>query len=837
MNPTLLREALALREQGYAPLPIRPDGSKAPAVAWAAYRDTAPDPATVATWFDGRLDTDGLGIITGPASGQLEMLEAEGRAINLVPQLAQLLADHGLHDVWTTLNAGWVELTPGGGMHWHYRVTDGPARPNTKLARRPATPDELATSPGEKVKVLFETRGAGGFTVLAPSAGRTHSTGRAWTRVAGGPATCPTITAQQRDALHAVTNLLDAMPTPEPAPATAGASGATPGVGTRPGDDYNARTSWDDILTPLGWTKGRRLGDGWTWTRPGKNPRDGISATTGTRGDGADRLYVFTTSTEFEAEKPYTKFSAYALLEHGGDYTAAAKELASKGYGTPTPISPGNTTSLHDLASQHTPPETQRPTLTVIDGNTARIIEPLDSTRLTSLYGPTEDGVARALADLHRDALRYCPQRSQWLHWTGSRWEWDLAGASRELTKNLSRDLPETDQTWKNFKRRALSANGVDGILRQARTDPRINVHIDALDAQPYELNTPAGIIDLRTGTLRPADPAALHTRTTAVTPDYTHPAPTFTHFLADTFASNTDLTTYVQRLFGLSAIGTVLEQILPFGLGGGANGKSTLAEAVMHTLGRGDGGYAISAPSEMLMVRRHSEHPAELAQLAGARLVICSELDDGQRFAEARIKQLTGRDSINARFMRQDPFTFTPTHTIWLLGNHKPGTTAGGPAFWRRLHLIPFDNVVPEKQRDPRLNEKLAEEAPAILAWIARGAADYLTHGLGAPTAVTEATASYAADQDTVGRFVEDSCHLGPAHILSCEVGTMRAAYEAWCTESGETPVSAKRLTQELRDRFAVEPVKGSAGRRHYTGIAPTSSATGDDSTRWFDR
>ncbi len=825
MNLDLLPVALALHDAGLAPLPIRPDGSKAPAVAWAAYRDTPPGRDTVAAWFDGRLDTDGVGIITGPASGQLEMLEAEGRAVDLLPQLAALLADHGLADLWATLNAGWVELTPSGGMHWHYRVADGPARPNTKLARRPG--------PGGP-EVLFETRGAGGFTVLAPSAGRTHPTGRAWTRIAGGPDTIPTITAEHRDALYAITNLLDTLPSPEPAPTTPSSPQAT-GTGTRPGDDYNQRTSWDQILTPRGWTRGRRLGDGWSWTRPGKAPRDGISATTGTRGDGADRLYVFSTSTEFEAERPYSKFAALALLEHDGDYAAAARQLAADGYGTPTPISPGNTTSLHNLAGQNTPPAPPRPTLTVVDGTTARVIEPLDAARLTALYGPTEDGVARALADLHRDALRYCPQRSQWLHWTGSRWDWDEAGASRELAKILSRDLPETDQAWKAFKRRALSANGIDGILRQARTDPRITVHIDTLDAQPYELNTPAGIIDLRTGTTRPADPAALHTRTTTVAPDYTHPAPTFTRFLADTFGGQADLTAYVQRLFGLSAIGTVLEQILPFGLGGGANGKSTLAEAVMHVLGRGDRGYAISAPSEMLMVRRHSEHPAELAQLAGARLVVCTELDDGQKFAEARIKQLTGRDSINARFMRQDPFTFTPTHTIWLLGNHKPATTAGGPAFWRRLHLIPFDNVVPEPQRDPRLGEKLIDEAPAILAWIARGAADYVTHGLGTPGVVTTATASYAADQDTVGRFVDDSCHLAPGH-LSCEVGVLRSAYEAWCADVGETPVSAKRLTQELRDRFNVDTARTKT-RRSYVGIAPSSEAAGDDSSRWFDR
>lgn len=266
----------------------------------------------------------------------------------------------------------------------------------------------------------------------------------------------------------------------------------------------------------------------------------------------------------------------------------------------------------------------------------------------------------------------------------------------------------------------------------------------------------------------------------------------------------------------GLSAIGTILEQILLFAHGSGANGKSTIAETIMHALGRGDGGYAISAPSEMLMVRKHTEHPAELAQLAGARLVICSELEDGARFAEARIKQLTGRDSVNARFMRRDPFTFTPSHTMWLLGNHKPDAGVGGPAFWRRVQLIPFEHVVPPGKRDPHLGEKLEAEAPAILAWIARGAADYLAGGLRAPRAVIDATQGYAHDQDTVARFVEERCVL----VAESDVTKLREAYERWCYEEGSPAVSARRFTQELR-RFEVESVKGGKGRRIYRGIS----------------
>lgn len=458
---------------------------------------------------------------------------------------------------------------------------------------------------------------------------------------------------------------------------------------------------------------------------------------------------------------------------------------------------------------------------------------PMSLSQVGAHYGPTEDGTARAVVHLFADRLRYCPERGLWLTWTGSRWEWDGLERHREMIRGIARELP-AGEGWASYKRRALSAAGVSGIARMAQSDSAITVHLQELDARPYELNTPGGIIDLKTGMLRPADPTALHTRSTSVVPDFTEPDSLFTGFLDKTFGGDLALIGYVQRVLGLSAIGTVLEQILAFAHGPGANGKSTLYEAAMHALGRGDGGYAISAPSEMLMVRKHSEHPAEIAQLAGARLVVCSELDDGQRFAEARIKQLTGRDSINARFMRRDPFTFVPSHTFNLLGNHKPAAATGGPAFWRRVQLIPFDHVVPEGERDARLGEKLEERAAAVLAWIALGARDYLANGLGTPEAVRAATAAYAADQDSVGRFVEEALCLDGAKVGRTRTSDVRTAYEAWCSGSGDDPVSARRLTQELRDRFGIESVQ-SNGKRYYVGVQLVPDEDQDDKNEWF--
>jgi putative DNA primase/helicase len=598
---------------------------------------------------------------------------------------------------------------------------------------------------------------------------------------------------------------------------------------TTPNDDFEARTAWDDELLLHGWeiTKGAP-GSYCEWRRPGKDT-EGISATTGFD-PSRDRLKVFTDASAFTQGEVYTKPGAYAVLHHGGDHRAATRELARLGFGTQLP-SPAEQqrAAFADLIPPGSPAARY---LEAVDGTSARVLaEPAPK---AAEYGPTQDGLARALVDHRGSELRYCPQRGRWLHWNGHRWLWDEAERHREMVRALARSLPD-GEGWSRFKSSALSANGVTGVVRLAQSDPAIAVHIDQLDSQPYELNTPAGIIDLRTGALRSPDPTAMHTRSTSVAPDFDRRSEIFDRFLHDTFA-DAELIGYIQRLFGVSAIGKVLEQLLPFGHGSGANGKSTLLEAVMHVLGFGETGYAMAAPSEMLMIRKHNEHPAELAQLSGARLVVCSELESGQRFAEAKVKQLTGRDSINARFMRRDPFTFVPSHTLWLLGNHKPNTKAGGPAFWRRVRLLPFTRVVPEEQRDPKLGEKLVEDAPAILAWMAQGAADYEKNGMREPAVVKAATAAYKNDQDTVSRFIDERCFLSPG-VDQVRVfrDDLRNAYEDWCREGGDEPVGAKDFVQEVRNRAHNEGV--TRGRRWFSGISllATDEEDGDRDQSWY--
>jgi hypothetical protein len=320
----ILQAALDLHDAGCSVVPARTDGSKAPIGSWKQYQVTRPTRDEVIEWFkDGH---EGVGIITGSVSGNLEMLEAEGRAVHdgLFEQAKDLAINSGLEEIWNVLLSGYVAMTPSGGLHFLYRIADEPVPGNTKVARRPGENDS--------VQVLFETRGQGGFVVTAPSQGATHPSGNPWVLLTGSPATIPMFSMEEREAIHTVFKTLDSMPARDSF-ATA-LLNSSQNDESKPGTDFNNRATWDEILIPVGWTKGYTAKGHTLWTRPNKSSSLGYSASSK---EETGNLYVFSTSTIFEAEKPYSKFAAYAAIHHGNDFKAAARDLRAKGYGAPLP--------------------------------------------------------------------------------------------------------------------------------------------------------------------------------------------------------------------------------------------------------------------------------------------------------------------------------------------------------------------------------------------------------------------------------------------------------------------------------------------------------------------
>lgn len=321
---TVRETALAAAAAGVSVVQIRADGSKAPDGEWKRWQAHRASPAIVASWYS--RPREGVGIICGAVSGNLECLEFDCR--DTYDAFLGLAREAGLEDVIERLETGYVEDTPGGGVHWLYRCEQ--IGKNAKLAQREKRPEERK-EPKDKLKVLIETRAEGGFLVVAPSHGRVHPSGRPYVLRAGGFSTIPIIEPKAREALFALARSFDeirAHRKEQTPPAEPRGSG----VGDRPGDAFNRSATWEEILEPHGWARVRTRGDGTTeWRRPGKS--DGISATTGHT--EADTLMVFSTSTLFETvPTSYSKFAAWTLLEHGGDFAAAARALADRGFGS-----------------------------------------------------------------------------------------------------------------------------------------------------------------------------------------------------------------------------------------------------------------------------------------------------------------------------------------------------------------------------------------------------------------------------------------------------------------------------------------------------------------------
>jgi hypothetical protein len=317
MKTDILLTALEFAHQGISVVPVATDGTKRPGIAsWKQYQENRPTTAELMTWF---ADAQGVGVICGKVSGNLEMLELEGRAVadKMHLDLKEMAGNAGLGEVWDRINNGYVEMTPSGGIHWLYRI-DGEVPGNTKLARKPGDED--------KVEVLAETRGEGGFVIVAPTNGTCHPSGGAWTMLVGSAKSIPTLTVAERQGLHQLFATFDCVPkvefvTEELAPK---------GGNLTPGDDYNAKVTWEQVLEPLGWKKVYTNKAGVTsWRRPGKS--EGISATTNHAGN--DKFFCFSSSTQFEPERSYSKFAIFTLVEHQGDFTASARALRSQGYG------------------------------------------------------------------------------------------------------------------------------------------------------------------------------------------------------------------------------------------------------------------------------------------------------------------------------------------------------------------------------------------------------------------------------------------------------------------------------------------------------------------------
>jgi putative DNA primase/helicase len=422
-----------------------------------------------------------------------------------------------------------------------------------------------------------------------------------------------------------------------------------------------------------------------------------------------------------------------------------------------------------------------------------------------------------------------------WHVWDGARWRADALEARRYVgklgrlimgevaamtaraAKVEDRDRAERERELAEkllkFAGQAENVAKIDAAMKA--TEPLLRCDAGKLDADPWALGCTNGIVDLRTGELRAPDPAQLITKSTGVAFDPAATYPTWHAFLARIFRTNPDLPAFLQRLAGLWLTGVTDPPFLAVLYGVGANGKSTMVNAITHAMGE----YASAAPPGLLMTKYGQTHPTELASLQGQRFVVAAESREGGRLDEERIKALTGSDAITARRMREDFYTFRPTHKLALMTNHKPIVRGMDEGIWRRLLLIPFDEVIPEAERDPSLTDRLRSEAPGILQWMVAGAKElHARNGmLELPAVVAAATREYRTESDVLGEFLSDACaEDARGEVLS---SGLYATYAEWCDDNGERALTKTAFGLRLKDRgFA--SAKDRRGQRVWQGL-----------------
>lgn len=442
----------------------------------------------------------------------------------------------------------------------------------------------------------------------------------------------------------------------------------------------------------------------------------------------------------------------------------------------------------------------------------------------------TEFGNAERMLDHYGDGLMYVPEIDGWFMWTGIYWRRAAGVELEHLAKETIRALPDEAKAIESdgeraefFKFCAISQRAVmvRNMVSLAQSDPRIVVSMADLDKLTHLLGVGNGVVDLHTGNLLPPDQVYRVTTITAVDYDPEARAPLFERTVADVFFGDADMIGFFQRLVGYSLLGKPDEDVLAIPYGSGSNGKSTVLGAIRDALGE----HAKMASSETFLSSGVGGGNAgaareDVLRLRGARFVYISEPDEGSELREGLIKSMTGGEPLPARGLySKTTVEVAPTWVAFMPTNHRPIVKGDDHAIWRRLLPVPFTRNFDQDltlTKDPDRAEKLAREAPGILAWCVRGALAYQKDGLQPPGAVRKAREDYKSDMDLLGEWLDECCELGPNLVESN--ARLWASWEAFAKARGELRLvpTLKQLNRRLdaRGTTAIKNAHGIRGR-----------------------
>ena len=484
--------------------------------------------------------------------------------------------------------------------------------------------------------------------------------------------------------------------------------------------------------------------------------------------------------------------------------------------------------------------------------------------RTEAVYCPPTVSPCTHLANAHRICHYYHGQLwyalgTGWILWTGKFWQPDptnegaiatgfVGGLSRKIAEEAAVTLKRATGESDGDRRTAImgQAEALTKWAIQSENERVIAsglnlakhallIEHSALDTDPWLFNVQNGTIDLRTGQLRPHKSADLITHIAPVAYDSAATCPTFERFILEVFAGNTEMVAFIQCAVGWSLTGVIEERTLFFLYGAsGWNGKSTLVETIMALLGEyGDGsfGYARKVPAETFMKSRNiDDNERKTVPLSGTRFVSTSELSKEHRLNEQLIKDITGGDTLTAKRLYHESFSFKPQFKPWMYGNHKPEIRGTDNAIWGRVKLVPFE-VSFEGRADCKLKTKLLTELPGILNWAIKGCLDWQRNGLQPPAKVQAATQAYRKEMDVIAAFFADCCVLHREARVSASA--LYQAYQHWCEQSGEYAEKQRNFGIRLTER-GVERYAGAKGYSWWRGIGLRTEVDDVDDVDW---
>jgi putative DNA primase/helicase len=429
-----------------------------------------------------------------------------------------------------------------------------------------------------------------------------------------------------------------------------------------------------------------------------------------------------------------------------------------------------------------------------------------------------DDVLAREFSEKQSNGLKYTASRHTWNVWNGVYWKQDTTLDVVEKARKFSeakagdvlREYPSSSYA-RELAAQLRSRAKIFNIETLARSDAHHKAEPELWNPDPFVLGTPGGIVDLRTGELRAAQPEDYVTQLVRVTPALPGAEhPVWSEFLNIVTEGDVELQAYLGRMAGYMLTGEIREHALFFLFGAGGNGKGTFKDTLYEIVG----GYATGVPMSALMKSTRDRHPADVAKLYGHRLAVASETESGRTWDEARIKELTGGDPLTARFMRGNFFTFNPVHKLLIVGNNQPKLDQVDDAARRRFHMIPL--VAKIVNTDKHLREKLRPEYPAILRWQINGALEWQEQGLNPPETVLASTAQYFDDQDVIGRWVEERCELRAGLETTNE--RLMQDYAAWSARNNEKQDSKENVLRYIHRLPGVE--RKQIGHKRQRGV-----------------